>query len=79
MRFDAGQALKEVERLGLAQKVGKGYKACSSEDGLHKLKNYWTKLLMPPDLEFSEPNSLPESKNNIQWKENITKELVLQD
>lgn len=47
IRFDAGQALKEVERLGLARQEGSGFQAISPEKGLEKLKTYWSKLLMP--------------------------------
>ena len=51
VRFDAGQSLREVERLGLAHSRSNGFEACSPEEGLPKLKSYWANLLMPKDLQ----------------------------
>ena len=54
MRFDAAEALTELERLGLAEGSSKGHTACQPQQAFKKLKDHWDGLLLPSDLN-SEP------------------------
>ena len=54
VRFDAAEALSELERLGLAEDGSQGYTACQPQQAFKKLKHHWDGLLLPGDLD-SEP------------------------
>lgn len=46
IRFDAAEALSELDRLGLVSKEGKGYKLCSTKRAIDVLKDHWEDLLL---------------------------------
>ena len=47
IRFDANEALSELTRLGLASQSSDGIVACQPSEGVSKLTEHWTGLLLP--------------------------------
>ena len=46
IRFDAAEALSELERLSLVTKDSQGFRPCSTKQGLDVLKDHWDELLL---------------------------------
>lgn len=49
VRFDAVEALNELERLGLAEQSRGAHRVCAPDVALRKLKRHWDNLLLPDD------------------------------
>ena len=61
VRFDAGEALKELERLGLATSNGNSYEASDPKDALPKLQSHWADLLIGPKQKLHSNSSKDDS------------------
>lgn len=57
IRFDAAEALSELDRLGLVDCRGDECAACRPSEGLARLKKHWDSLLLPGSMHAAEPQT----------------------